>query len=242
MPVGRGYRRTRPFRRTPARRSTRFAIRGRDRGFLRTGGYYKRFNNRLPIVEKKFFEARTTTSPIPITMTKNNLNIIAQGFDEIQRIGRRILITKVMIRGLVQLAAAVDTESFAGIRMWIIQDLQTNGTEFTTTDFLELQLPGSSEYLSFNKLANKNRFKVLYDKTMVLNTMAQGSSVSFSTLEIPFNIFLDRSKKPIEIEYSDLTTTGSVSSQRSNSIWFCYVASASSDVGLTFHSRVRFTD
>ena len=107
------------------------------RGYVRSGGYYGRFAGRG--AEHKFLDTGltgtfdTTGEVLPGGGTSTGLNLIAQGTTESNRVGRKCVITKILIRGHVTTAS---TEANNIIRMLLVLDKQANGAYPAYADVL----------------------------------------------------------------------------------------------------------
>lgn len=245
MPGMYNYRRTRPsFRRDfrARRRTTRPYIRPRQRGFLRTVGYFTDRKN--PRIEEKFREfSMSTFNQLPSAQSKINMVIVPQGASEKERIGRRIKVMSLNVHAFLRLLPQTDEDNTTSTaRIWVVQDKQTNGTTFGATDMLETDTVGT-QFFAFNKLANKDRFKVLYDRKFPVSAYTQvGATPTSGATEIPVDIYLDFKKNPIVIEYSDLLSGGETTTQRSNSLWVCALATTATVLTFNGNCRIRFVD
>jgi len=205
------------------------------RGFTRTGGYYGRFRaNRLLRGELKFLDtALAATDPTVNGVVFPNLVVVPQGDNQSERIGRKITLKSIWIRGNIVLtpqgAAAAATDV---TRIIVVQDKQANGAAFGVTDVLT-----SANYLSFKDLENESRFVILKD--VQIATRSTGG-VAAATLEgnNTFNWYM---KCNIPIEYDSSLTTGVIATQRSNSIAVLGINQG----GLTtiqYNARIRYSD
>ncbi len=226
------YRRyRRPFKQT---RTTRQYISRPMRGYYRRAGFYGRFG---PGKEAKFADVQTNFAPITTSGTiANIIPNIAQGTTESTRIGRRITITQ--INGVMHLTKLTTTTVSATsdvIRCMIILDKQTNGAAPATTDVLE-----TASFYSFNNLANKGRFRTLYDKRIALNCQAaawNGATEDYSEQSKLFKYF---KRCSIPIEYDG--TTGAITERKSNNIYVLIISALANSAEAIWHWRVRFTD
>ncbi len=235
MPPGRGYKR----RRT--------GVRTFRRGYNRTGGYYGRFKGKSSsargsaLQEMKFVQFPFDNSNIsPLGVTTAILTTIVQGDSEAERIGRRATIRSIAWR--INLSLPIqDAKALpvAGniIRLMIVQDTQCNGVAIPITQLLE-----AADYQSFNNLANKNRFKTLYDKYHTLNYSGLASDAVGVVSQAAHERFLAIYKKVnIIIEFDNTATTGVISTVRSNNIQ-AFAISKASGAAMISLVRIRFTD
>jgi len=222
------------------------------RGYLRTGGYYGRYNGR-PGDELKFHDVwitdDATSSGGSIAIPPGLLNVellesaleIEQGTGESQRIGRKITISSIHIRGKITLPSSDSPSSCdSRYRIMVVQDKQNNGAGTLLTGAGGVLQNGQIE--SFRDLENVNRFRILYDKTRAINaTMGYGIFVSNPNpvlsnwtsgqrqVNVNINVRLN-----LPIEYS--SPTGSVTEIRSNNICVFLIGDTS---GLSFRGQLR---
>ncbi len=156
---------------TSRRRNTR---RGR-RGYTRTTGRYGRYNG-TPGREVKFIDKVINSFSTSITGTnlfaagEDTLIDIAQDTGQSQRIGRKIIITKILLRyRILQIQATNPANTSDVVRTILYIDRQANGTPATIGILLT-----SSNIDKFRDLDHPNRFKVLMDSTTIHNSTAGG--------------------------------------------------------------------
>lgn len=220
-------------KRTYARQtSARMKVVGAQRGYLRTGGYYGRFSKKGG--EMKFLDTTAVVNPVVAAgAVSTNLNVVAQGVGESQRIGRKITIRQIQGRMLVQCAASnAATAANDTLRVLLVQDRQANGATFAVTDVLQ-----TASFQAWRNLQNSNRFKVLLDKTITVNSYGGVVAATFESGRST-NFFI---KCNIPIEYDSTAATGAIATQRSNSLALVYLAEQS-NVILTYNVRIRYTD
>lgn len=160
---------------------------------------------------------------------------IPQGTTESGRIGRKVVLKAVSIRlvyTLEQTTAQANTDD--GCRVIVYHDRQTNGTAASVTDILK-----SNSYLSFNNLANKDRFKILSDKFYDLSATAgayDGTTSQFARIAKTKSLHL---KLDVPIEFS--STAGDITEIRSNNIGIL-VKSDQGKIAVAGLVRVRYGD
>lgn len=199
-----------------------------------------RYRYSRPDFEKKFKDTDigTAIGAIAATFEKSNLNVVEQGDAENERVGRKITIRNIYVKGTLKLAgptaAANATET---VTLMILVDTQTNGAGFGATDFLE-----ANEWNSYRNLANQTRFKVLWKKDFTLNASGGAASGAAYVLGANGRNFRKGKKCVIPIEYDNSATDGSIATQRVNSVWFCAIANTGALVTLDGTARIRYTD
>lgn len=206
-------------------------------GYVRTGGYYGRFSTfgrYKP--ELKFHDVDLDDSVVAVgaNMT-SSINLIAQGVTESTRVGGKCTIRSINWRFNLSLPN-VNQGAGTGdiIRVILYLDKQCNGATATGTDLLE-----TSDYQSFNNLANKGRFKILMDRTYSLNYAAgawDGTGTDYAQVLLSDSFY---KKCSIPIEFN--STTGAITEIRSNNIGVALVGAAGLG-GFNSKIRLRFSD
>lgn len=107
------------------------------------------------------FKDNSVTTAISTTALRQNLTNIAQGDDVGNRNGLKVTAKNLLIRGkLVGDGTNV-------VRMMVVQDKRNDGDSFGTLDLLE----DNSVYSPLNMKDQQGRFRVLWDKTFVLDQL-----------------------------------------------------------------------
>jgi len=236
----RRYRRT---RRTGRRRTFGNALRKKN-GFTRRAGYYGRYNAaftaNVPAFQQKVELKFHDTSQGDLTISEagdisGNFLTIPQNTTENGRIGRNILLTKLMFQGELHLKQqATVTLAHDYVRIMVIWDTQANGGTATVLDVLE-----TNDVTSFRNLANSKRFRVLYDRKHTLNaftsTITSANVVVTARVIKPIQYFINLR---IPVEYDG--TTGDPPELKSNSLFALYI-SADGRTEIVGNYRVRYT-
>lgn len=146
---------------------------GKYSGKIRRVGYYGRYNRRgYPGLggELKFKDISLVVDPIAVAGSLvTTVNTIEQGADENERIGRKVIIKSIHIRGRFKVDDATANGSTTIIRMIIYVDGQANGAAAAALDMMHI-----ASNNSFRSLVNTGRFKFLLDKQIVLNKLVGG--------------------------------------------------------------------
>lgn len=175
-----------------------------------------------------------------------------------QRIGRRCSVKKIFIRGLIDYERHYQVGNWQSspntVRILLVQDMQTNGVQMDGSMVLETPenpastLPGLVHCAPQN-LANLGRFRILKDKTFVLQNPNMNGNASLNGIEAnflqkPFK-FTYKPLHPIEVNFNQ-TSGGDIADIVDNS--FHIIAHSTraptglSEVAyLTYYSRVTFT-
>lgn len=208
------------------RRTHVYPMRGRGyRAFKpgkdRVSGYYGRFAG--PSGERKFKDTGFA-SVINDTTLIQQLTVIPEGNGESERIGRKITLRNIHVKGQLVLSPETlfTTKMSDWVEIYILQDTQTNGALFTGTDLLE-----NDNIEAFRNLANSSRFKVLKKKTFSMNALVgiqtSEGPVTFATGEVT-RAFSMNIQCDIPIEYDNSLTTGVITTVRSNNIYLCAIS------------------
>lgn len=222
--------------------SRRFRIPARRRGYLRTGGQYGRYlgNGGLRgITEKKFNDTFVSTTPAPGGTINSTMLVIPQGTGEQERIGNKIVVTQIHMRGVFRYQNTTSTDYAASgalnLRLLLVLDKQANGVIPNAGDILFSISSGPT--FAFNRISNKDRFVVLKDirKTLVGNYTIGG--VPAATQE-DFECHI---KCRLPIMYGG--TTGNYNEMKSNSLLVVSLAEfANQTPNISWAARVRFID
>lgn len=210
-------------------------------GFTQRSGYYQRFTKLQQAVggEQKFKDLSINDSSIAAAMSKFNPMVIVQGDGESERIGRKVTIKSISLKGMLHLnSGAVATSTSETLIIKIVQDSQTNGAEFAATQLLE-----NDAFQSHNNLANRSRFKVLKSLVYTLNATAGASVASPAVVFAEHRVYVDcYLKVNIPVEFDNSATTGAITTVRSNSIWITFQTNTGEITTSLLECRIRYTD
>lgn len=204
-------------------------------GFTRTAGYYGRFTgDKGRMKEDKFFDTTLgfscdLTAEVPVT---GQLALVPQGTAQNQRVGRRITVHSMQIRGTLRYASG---SSIVPGDYWIyvVQDRQANGAAASITDVLT----GNSMRSALINISNSQRFRIIKRFTGVL-TQHAGSVVDLSD-----DIHIVDWYKKCNIDMDFSSTTGALTEIRSNNLFLLAGATTSDDqVAFNGVCRIRFSD
>lgn len=202
-------------------------------GYNRNVGFYGRFG---PAGELKFRDtALTPIGAVANTMESINLNVIPQGNTEKERIGRKVTVKRIDVRGIIELpSTTLAVETTDELLMMIVVDKQTNGTTFTGSQLWENNI-----FPSFMNLANQQRFQILATKYISMESQASDSTVGFGAITEYFHMGVSCN---IPLEFDDEAITGAIATQRSNSLWFVAITHKGLQVINQTNCRIRFSD
>lgn len=221
------------------------------RGYLRTGGFYGRFGSGMRRargfqVERKFLDAARSLVTVAETGTMliNSHNVVPQGNTQSERIGRKITIKALHVKGHYHLnSTAIFQQADQRIRLIFAVDKQTNGAAATLSEVLSFGL-ASVEINAFRNLANVSRFDILYDRVFNLpnDAVFQDSATTGDTLPKSWG-FQFTKKMNLTIEYDASATTGVIATQRTNNIFaFAIAENADNLPSVEYIFRIRYAD
>lgn len=231
----------------PYRKKRKFnprAITMAQRGYLRTGGVWNRFKgngNNAWRGEDKFFDIDLSASLGLLTNVENKANmvLIAQGTTESERIGRKIHISSIAVMGIVQ-KLDTDNTTFTSnmVKFELVVDTQCNGAAYNALDRLE-----TDSIIRFNNLASGGRFKT-YKSSNIMMTQTgagpQSDGPQWGEIHRYFKMF---KKCSLVIEYDNSFSTGALSTQRTNTLWFTQIAELNNEANLVrCLARIRYRD
>ncbi len=191
-----------------------------------------------PNSELKFFDT-TRASHVPAaagTISNPSLNLIVQGFDENDRIGRKCVIKGLFIKGTVFLASTTAAASTSDrLRVIVYLDKQSNGATATVTDILETAIIDS-----FRNLANSGRFQILSDVTEPITIPGGGAPTGAESFgEIFQNFSCSKANLNIPVEFDG--ASGAITDITSNNFGVLAI-SQSATCNLNYIARVRFSE
>ena len=202
---------------------------------VRYTGYTNRFH---PGGEMKFHDVSysATTTSATGQITNSSLVLIQGGTGESQRVGRRIKVKSISIRGYVFLPDGTDAAKSADmVRIVVYGDRQTNKAAATVANLLD-----STDFLSFNNIENSLRFKTLAQRTITVHASGVGSA-STPSVQVgrglkPFQINI---KLNAIIEYAG--TTAAITELTSANIGVMIISQGAA-AQVEYIARVRYTD
>ncbi len=222
--------------------------RGRYAGFYRKTGYYGRYKGAVANMrgegELKFHDIAVDDAVVAAVggiQNAGSINLIGQATTESTRIGR-----KCTIRGIgwhynytLPEQNAVATPVLGDVlRVILYMDKQANGATAAVTDILE-----SADWLAFNNLANKSRFRILMDKRHSLNYATLAGKFDADTYQqaevTRYGSFYKKCNIPLE--FSGTANPAAITEVRSNNLGVLLI-SRSGIVGFNSDFRLRFSD
>lgn len=172
------------------------------------------------------------------------LNGCIAGSQNYQRIGRKIHLKSLQIRGL--LLPADDTTQDQQIRMLVVYDKQANGAAPTYGDVIKSQnIAGttSSSHMDMVNLDNRDRFEIIRDRTWAIAKRDTTATSAFSGS--PTTICVEEFVRLQDREtIYNAGTAGTVGDIQSGSLYFFVISNNANASGTNFDIafRTRFID
>ncbi len=205
----------------------------------------KQFRRLASRGELKFLDTTkaATASATTGTLLDDSLVHIAQDASENGRIGRKVVIKALHLKGIITFSStATLTQTNNAVRVIIFWDKQANGAAATMSEIINSS--GTVDYLSFRDLSNSGRFKILYDHSRPLNSQAVLQDAAGTGDNLPQTFLFNVNWKcNIPIEYDSSAADGSLATIRSNNIGImtvCHEAAVAPTI--EYNCRVRFVD
>lgn len=235
-------RRAEPF--APYRAVVRSKPRRRLLAPPRTGGFRGQTAPfRRITAERKVIDTDTANYACNTTGSVTLVNGVAIGSDYTDRVGRKIRLKSIYVRGLVSrnLTLGGGTLLPDVARMLIVFDTQTNGATPSVTDILK-EATATSQL----NLNNRDRFKVLIDKQYAIAPylISDTATQSYALAGSPTTYQVKKYKK-LNHEVVFNGTQGTVGSISTGALWMVWVGSTAvdqTDPVATVSVRIRFED
>lgn len=195
---------------------------------MRTGGFsFKATGGK----ELNFVDTALALANVSTTATLTLLNGLAQGTTASTRIGRRIQMKSIEMKGF---ANAQSTSDFQTVRFAIVLDKQANAAAPAFTDIYDAATP-----YALRNISNKARFWVLWDSGLkdISGNNSFMCDTSVESLEIYKRI-------NIPVQYN-AGTAGTVGDIQTNALYFVAIgskATGTTSAMFTGNIRIRYDD
>lgn len=199
----------------------------------RTGGFYG-VAARIRRNEKKVIDVDPGNLNVSTTGTVTLINGVATGTDFTDRIGRKIVMRSVYVRGLLRPEDTTVSDQCA--RVMLVYDMQSNGAAPAITDILK-----SASSLAQLNMNNRDRFRVLMDKTFAMAGLQDTATQAFAGS--PTTHVMKKYKRcNLEVLYNG--TTNAIGSIATGALFLVTIGSVAAGSASTFtvSTRVRFDD
>lgn len=210
------------------------------------------------VSESKYFDTEVSATAIAEStnwtgteLSSGNIAIPQEGSDIDNRIGRKIAVYKVTIRGVIVTTPVDDIATSAipcpATRLILFVDQQTNGAAAQGEDLMTAPTNATAAmaFSSLQNIANLGRFRVLRDITlrggMPANIQDSGTTVSATVNDVPFKITY-RFKKPLVVRFNS-TNGGTIGDVVDNSIHLIGQKSGTGFVSnISYRTRCYYKD
>lgn len=184
--------------------------------------------------ELKVIDSGTTAITVANTGGFTLMNGLSLGTDISNRVGRKIQIKSILSRLTTFPLTTASTATGDIARVIIFQDMQSNGAAPSNTDLLQ-----AASYASPLNLANRDRFKILMDKTFT--TSATVYTTGTLTAGDPRPTFKKWYKKCNMETIFNANNNGNITDIASGSLYMFAISSGGA-IRLEYNHRVRFLD
>lgn len=229
-----GYMQRNSFNRRVVRNANRISSALAIRGWIPGG-----------VIEKKYSDTSTTNTAVSTTAGIACLNQLAQGTSATTRVGGKIVVRSIQVKGIFRLEQAVDEAvsilaPAQAARFMIILDKQPNGVLATAAEIFE----SSADVFSPINMANRARFVVLTDKLFALGPSASTSGAGVITWGSGTQKIINWYKKcRIPVEYGG--NSGLMADIKTNAIILVLmgqIATGDTDTNFSGYTRIRYQD
>jgi len=202
---------------------------------FRTGGFYGLYSRRGRD-ELKVIDSGSNITAVPSAGQILLINGVSQGTDYNARIGRKILLKSLLVRFTLTPNSGVTNGSVGDIvRIMIVYDSQTNGTQPVVADILQ-----TSTFDDPINLTNRDRFKILTDKFLTMGAFTMTGTPALATGSPQPKYFKIYKKFNLDVIFGG--TGNTVGSVQTGGI-FLFIMSLNNQItNLTHNSRIRFID
>lgn len=196
--------------------------------------------------ERKVADIDTATYQVNTTGTFTLLAVPVLGSDFTQRIGRKITLRTVYIKGRVVTEASTAGPALIAAsqhcRMIVFVDMQPNGAAPAVTDLLVSATPASQ--LNLN---NRDRFKIIRDKEFVLDPYIVSFTATTAYASAPNQVKFCKVFKKINVEtIFNATNGGTIADITSGALYMFWIGSnaagTNTDSNFIGSTRVRYND
>ncbi len=181
-----------------------------------------------PIRLRQFFVASSDSCQAAWTQTL--INGISLGDDLNNREGTAVLMKEVACRYQLDAAAAIDAA--ATIRVLLVLDKQANGSVFSTANLMQID----DSLKSFvDPRLSPSRFRVLYDRTHVLEEYSANATVQ----AVEFYQFSRRYKAPLKQVWNGAGAT--IGNIDQGALFFMHITDRTTNLpGINWTTKLRF--
>lgn len=201
--------------------------------------YKKKIQRPLKTSEIKNFDVTLATTAITTAgiIVDSTLNLVRLGTDDNNRVGRKISIISIHLRGSLHMPSQTVLSSMNALyRVILYLDTQCNGATAAVADIL-----ATADEKSFLNLDNTDRFIILKDWFFKLgtetNTVLAGPVYASTLMQ---KVLTFNKKCDFSIKFD--ADAGAITDITSNNIGIMAIASTANNAFLDMTSRIRFSD
>jgi len=200
---------------------------------MRPGGWTGRWTGRGGRSELKTIDTTATNANPTATGSVVLLNGVATGDDYNTRDGRKILMKSILLRLFLKPDVTQSAPTGDILRVMLVYDKQTNAAALTAAMVLQ-----TATYASPNLLDNRERFKVLLDKYLVIgaDVYTAGALVQGAPLSRCLTSY-----KTLNLETTYNGTGATVGAINTGSVYLVMLT-RSEVSSVDYYARVRFTE
>ncbi len=174
-------------------------------------------------------------------LTTVNPGDIQQGLENNERIGRKILVTKLYFKWVMHNDASFTDAGPEVVRLSVILDRVCDGAQASNSDIFA-SATGAPAVLSFNNPDTTKRFKTLYDSGTVMIPKNGGAGNGTTNVFAPSIVHGEVYLKNLNIEVTYDTTLGTVADLTTTNILLWSASNSSSLARISYSMRLRYTD
>lgn len=174
--------------------------------------------------------ATATTAAGTIT----HINGVAQGTDVTDRIGRKFMMKSLLLRISCRPNSATTVVTGDIVRTLVVYDSQTNSALPNVTDVINFATWDSPQ-----NLANRDRFKILFDKLWPMNPVVYAGASP--TVGAPM-VKATKVFRKFNLEVINSGTGATVASVATGGIFLITVGLINLGSTIDWYSRIRYTD
>lgn len=173
------------------------------------------------------FTSISPTAGAPVNPADDSLNLISQGTTKNQRIGNKLNLYAIRIRGEVTVPTNASSIGSDWVRIVLVLDKQANGAVANVADVFEPTAAATTDLNAHMNMDNVDRFKIVKDRLIIPPPSGYGTiATGQASIRLPFKL---NHKCQTEIVFS--STTGVITEVRSNNwILFCFSSTSSSSI------------
>lgn len=216
-----------------------------SRYFSNPMGFVRNARTMAVRTEKKVIDVNNTTFSVETTGTQLALlNGCVAGSQNFNRIGRKIQMSSLQIRGAIFLQDT--TSGPTTVRMLIVYDRQANGAAPTYGDIIKSQnISGTTEsaWNSFVNLDNRDRFEIIRDEFYEIGLVDTTATQAIATgpVRCHLNEYIKLGNREVVYNAGSAGTVGDI---QSGSLYVFFISNQSNASGATaaVSFRTRFID